>query len=443
MAVGCGGRGGTIGGTHAAFVSPETGIYSEVLTHEFNHSTTLMGDIYSLDVAGGWHEAYCEMNDTRVHGCWVDGEKKDGMTFPYCVMSGDEVVCSTTFTKVCSVGCGCSEDRDPNDPLCQGEPTGSGEQCRTLLDNAVDCLANGGTLYNTPDHRIRHPAAPGFWVYRWLPVDSTMNYFMDSGRGQTPPHMWNRRETTFNHEDGFVFSDGYLNLLINSRFVVPEAAAAQAADASPGALLVSGMVSKAGAATLDPFMTLANPTVDLAPGNPGAYQVRLLDGGGATLAATGFVLQFYQTDPYGGPLVLVGCSRGIAWLPGVRRIELWLGAQLLASREVTAASPQVTLLGPSGGSFGQGDVIPIHWTATDADSPELWYSLALSPDAGQTWLPLVRGITANSYDLPASMLASGSYLLRVTATDGVNTGYDVAGEAFQVEQPVFLPLVWR
>ena len=443
VAVGCGGRGGTVGGTHAAFVRAETGIYSEVLTHEFNHSTTTMGDIYSLDVAGGWHEAYCEMNDTRVYGCWVDGDKKDGMTFPYCVMSGDEVVCNSTFTKVCEVGCGCSEDRDPNDPLCQGQSTGSGAECRTLLDNEVDCLANGGTLYNTPDHRIWHPASPGFWVYRWLPIDSTMNYFMDSGGGPAPPHMWNRRETTFNHEDGFVFSDGYLNLLTNSRFVAPGTAAAQTATASPAALLVSGMVTKAGAATLDPFMTLSDPAVDLATGDPGAYQVRLLDGGGATLGVTGFDLHFYQTDPNGGPLDGVGFSHRIAWQPGTRKIELWLGAQLLASREVTQASPQVTLIGPSGGSFGQEDVIPIRWTAADADSPELWYSLALSPDAGQTWMPVARGITTTTYDLPVSMLVSGSFLLRVTATDGVNTGYDVAEEAFQVEQLVFLPLVLR
>jgi len=443
VAVGCGGRGGTIGGTHAAFISPETGIYSEVLTHEFNHSTTEMGDIYSLDVAGGWHEAYCEMNDTRVYGCWVDGDKKDGMVFPYCVMAGDEVVCSTTFTKVCSAGCGCSEDRDPNDPLCQGQATGSGAECRTLLDNAVDCLANGGTLRNTPDHRIWHPASPGFWVYRWLPIDSTMNYFMDSGGGPTPPHMWNRRDNTFNHADGFVYSDGYLNLLSNWRFVAAATAAAQTAAANPAALLVSGMVEKAGAATLDPFMTLADSTVDLAPGSPGAYEIRLLDGGGTTLAATGFDLLFYQTDPNGGPLDEVGFSHRIAWQPGVRKIELRLGAQLLASREVTQASPQVTLLGPSGGSFGQEDVIPIRWTATDADSPELWNSLALSPDAGQTWLPVARSINANTYDLPASMLVSGSFLLRVTATDGVNTGQAIAERAFQVEQPVFLPLVRR
>ena len=82
----------------------------------------------------------------------------------------------------------------------------------------------------------------------------------------------------------------------------------------------------------------------------------------------------------------MGFSHRIAWQAGVRKIELWLGAQLLASREVSVASPQVTLLGPTGGSFGPEDVIPIHWTATDADSPALWYSLALSPDAGQTWL---------------------------------------------------------
>ncbi len=442
VAVGCGGRGGASGSTQAVFVEAETGAYSELLAHEFNHATAPMGDIYSLDVAGGWHEHYCEKDGTRVFGCWEDSDKKGGTVFPYCTMVGDVIDCTPMFTKNCVVNCGCSEWSEDY-AACAGKPIGTEAACISSLDAAVSCRAEGGRIWRTPDSRIFHPAAPGFWVYRWLPIDSTMNYFMDSNAGPTAPHFWMRLDNTYNHADGFIFPDGYRNLLNNPLFAVAATPAAQAAAAAPAALLVSGMVTQAGAATLDPFLTLADPTVDLAPGAAGAYQIRLLDGDGALLATTGFDLLFYQTDPDGGPVDRAGFSHRIAWQPGTRKIELRHGAALIASRDVSLAAPQVILLGPEGGSFGAGDVIPVRWTATDTDGPALTYALALSPDAGQTWLPVVRDLAETAYDLPVSVVASGSYLLRVTATDGVNTGYDPSNQSFVVEREIFLPLILR
>lgn len=441
VAVGCGGRGGASGTTQAVFVETEAGIYSELLAHEFNHATTGMGDIYSLDVAGGWHEHYCEKDGTRVFGCWTDGDKKAGSVFPYCTMVGGVLDCTPTYTKVCAVSCGCSEWSEDY-PACDGEPIGTEAACVSALDAAVSCRAEGGAIWRTPDSRIYHPAAPGFWVYRWLPIDSTMNYFMDSLMGPTAPHFWNRLDNTYNHADGGIFADGYRNLLHNSLFAVADTARAAAAD-TPAALLVSGRVTKAGVATLAPFITLADPTVDRAAGAAGAYQIRLLDGSGALLATAGFDLLFSQTDPDGGPVDQASFSHRIAWQPGTRKIELWLGAQRLAGREVTLAAPQVTLLGPAGGSFGPGDVVQMRWAATDTDGPALTYAIALSPDAGQTWLPVTKDLTTTAYDLPFSALAGGSYLLRVMATDGVNTGDAISAQPFVVEQPIFLPLIVR
>lgn len=444
VAVGCGGRGGASGSTQAVFVEAETGSNSELLAHEFNHVTAPMGDIYSLDVAGGWHEHYCEINDTRVFGCWEDGDKLNGEDFPYCIMDGGAVDCPQTYTKVCSVNCGCSEWADPDeDPQCVGEPIGTEAACKQALDTAVSCTAQGGTLWRTPDSRIYHPASRGFWVYRWLPADSNLNYFMDSKLGASAPYFWMRVDNTIQHSDGTAFPDGYRNLLSNPLFNSVPLQIAQATADDPAALLIRGAVTDAGIATLHPFMTLTDPTVDLAPGAPGAYQIRLLDGSGALLATTGFDLLFYQTDPDGGPRHKTSFSHRIAWQPGTRKIELWLGAQRLAGRDVTLAAPQVTLLGPNEGSFGADDVVHVSWSATDTDGPALTYYLALSPDDGQTWLPIANNLTSTAYDVPAGALASGSYLLRVTATDGVNTGYAETGKPFVIERQIFLPLMLR
>ncbi len=443
---GCGDGGGTTNGTHAAFMSAGRNTYSEVLAHEFNHTITLMGDIYSLDVAGGWHEHYCQQDGTRVYGCWEDGDKRDGSVHRYCWMNGDELDCSTTFTKVCAVNCGCSEWSEDY-PACDGEPIATEAACVSALDAAVSCRAEGGSIWRTPDGRIRHPASSGLWVYHWLPVGDDLNYIMDSSAGPVAPFRWYRLDNTFDHATGVVFDDGYLNLLENRQMAAAGSTALTSeAAAGPAALLVSGTVTRAGTAEFHPFITLLEPAVDLAPGDAGAYEIRLLDGGGHLLSAARFDLSFYQPDPNGGPLARMEFSHRIAWRPETRRIELWQGSRLLAGRAVTAAAPQVTLLGPHGGSFGRDDVVPVRWSATDVDGPVLTYHVSLSPDEGQTWLPVARDLAATALDLPASEVAGGTYLVRVTATDGVNTGSAVADGPFVVEggdTSVWLPLVLR
>ena len=63
----------------------------------------------------------------------------------------------------------------------------------------------------------------------------------------------------------------------------------------PEALLVSGSVTAAGAATFQPFLRLPEATLDLEPGSKGAYELRLVDAGGKMLSTAGFDLSFRQT----------------------------------------------------------------------------------------------------------------------------------------------------
>ena len=58
-----------------------------------------------------------------------------------------------------------------------------------------------------------------------------------------------RLDNTINHSDGFVFPDGYRNLLSNPLFASSGTTTAQASADNPAALLVRGTVTDAGIAT--------------------------------------------------------------------------------------------------------------------------------------------------------------------------------------------------
>jgi len=75
-----------------------------------------------------------------------------------------------------------------------------------------------------------------------------------------------------------------------------------------------------------------------------------------------------------------------------------------------------TLVYPSGGETVKVTVT-ISWTpCVDSWGHQVTYALAYSPDGGQEWLPLVSGLTANSYEWDTTTVANGErYLVRVEA----------------------------
>jgi hypothetical protein len=101
---------------------------------------------------------------------------------------------------------------------------------------------------------------------------------------------------------------------------------------------------------------------------------------------------------------------------------------------VSPHSPAVTLLYPNGGeSFG--DSMTVAWTGSDTDGDDLFYTLQYSPDNGQTWYALAVNLTGTSFDVESLDFMSGSdeMLIRVIATDGVNTTMDESDGVFNVD----------
>jgi hypothetical protein len=422
---------------------------SVVMGHEFNHATTGMGDDYALDVAAEWDESYCQLPDgTRRYCIFTNSPSPAGTRKLFCIQPDrwTEATCPETRAKTQLVSCGYSGWwAYPEHQILSNKWT-------CLASCTTACNALGGTPYSSPDGRIAHPADDGFWVNKWAFADRSLNYMMDTPATTRLPKVWQRIGNIRQHNTGTVFRDGWLNLTRSAVFL---------SDSDPAGLAVSGVITRTGTTFFNPFVRLPETRLDLEPGAPGEYRFRLLDAAGTVLNETGFDASFYKSDPNGGPVDHAPFAYRIAWAEGTRRIELVRGEQVLASRDVSPSAPEVTLVSPNGGQVyraGQGP-IPVRWAATDPDGNPLAYSVLISPDDGETWLPVAidlpdQAFTVSesrespagslSYDVPTDRLAAGkTYRVKVIATDGVNSAEAVSHGIFAVEGTLYLPLVIR
>lgn len=112
-------------------------------------------------------------------------------------------------------------------------------------------------------------------------------------------------------------------------------------------------------------------------------------------------------------------SASIPKVPGVRRIDLVSGTQVLATFSAGPALPQVSLSSPAGGGTYNSGAVPVVWTATDADGDMVRVSIQFSRDNGASWLPVASATGSGSVNLPVAQLAgSAAARMRVVATDG-------------------------
>jgi hypothetical protein len=297
-----------------------------------------------------------------------------------------------------------------------------GGECYDCLNPAhmgVDCA------YCTLD-------AEGFWVNRWMSFAQGSPYFSHAVCDGCI--YWNRLEPSVD-KYGNPNTDGYRNA-IGRLAPIPD----------PDVLLVRGDVERSGEVTLDPFMILPDGLPDLGPGSSGDYSIVLLGESGQILDTFGFDVSFAVYGP--PPSLPVETSRAhfihrVEWREGVGRIEI-RDAQgtVVASRDVTRGAPQVRLLEPNGGeSWRVGGEVTIRWEASDPEGDDLSYAVALSYDGGESWVPLEVDLRETEYTWRLSALNNGlDYLIRVTASDGVNTSSDVSDAAFTIGPAVALPL---
>lgn len=211
---------------------------------------------------------------------------------------------------------------------------------------------------------------------------------------------------------------------------------------APGEYLaVFGTIDAAtDAVTLDPFYRIEDAW-DVFGRVPGDYAIRLLGGGGAVLADYPFSPSFSHLDP--GPSCETDTAQAegqlgliaeyVPWVADTAAVAIYHGDEQLAIRPVSAHAPAVTLIAPNGGEVLDGDTIAVAWSASDQDGDSLVFSLDYSLDGGATWTPLSSDITESTVSLDASWVpGSDEGLLRVIASDGVNTAQDTSDGVFSV-----------
>jgi hypothetical protein len=198
--------------------------------------------------------------------------------------------------------------------------------------------------------------------------------------------------------------------------------------------VTAGTIYTTGVVEVAPFYQMTHPA-GLSDGEgSGAYSLELQTGTGTVL----FVRRF---DTHTSPCH-EACDESMAFFEETvpytnttEQIVIKHGADVLHTIPVSVHTPTVTVLSPNGGEqWGQNTPESISWQGADADGGPVYYNVLFSHDGGANWLPLANLITATSLSLHATYFpGTDQALIRVVATDGVNTASDDSNAVFSIE----------
>jgi hypothetical protein len=198
-------------------------------------------------------------------------------------------------------------------------------------------------------------------------------------------------------------------------------------------LLVSGTVlTPSLQVEFDPFYVVTS-TVPADSNMGSEFCIEMQDNQSTVLDSRCFEMDF--TDPEGYTSISEDSfALAVPYPIGTTQVVLThLGLKI---GQVTASdnSPEVELLSPNGGELWSGTgTYTVTWSASDIDLDPLFFTLDYSTDAGESWFPIGIDITETMSILDVSFLPGGSsILLRVSASDGINTSYDIADNLFTV-----------
>ena len=107
-------------------------------------------------------------------------------------------------------------------------------------------------------------------------------------------------------------------------------------------------------------------------------------------------------------------------------------SSVLAEQITSANPPSVTIMSPNGGE-NLSNIVNATWLAQDLDLGTLYFTVQYSTNDGLTWATIASGLTSTTLEIDTEQLAGSSVgLLRVIATDGVNTAQDDSDGTFVV-----------
>jgi len=121
---------------------------------------------------------------------------------------------------------------------------------------------------------------------------------------------------------------------------------------------------------------------------------------------------------------------------GTARIDIeGPGGALLHTIQAGPSAPVVRVTAPNGGTRVDPtqQELPVSWAGSDPDGDPLTYRVEYSSDNGLSWFTYAQAITETTIALPQDVLQAGtSALVRISATDGVNSTRDTSDTTFAV-----------
>lgn len=162
---------------------------------------------------------------------------------------------------------------------------------------------------------------------------------------------------------------------------------------------------------------LTTATSLVAP-TPGTYAIRLLGESDNLLAETAFTPNPAEDSP------LSGFDLVIDFVAGTRKVQLVdTGSNsVLAIQTVSANPPTISDVALVAASNPVTGTVTLGWTASDPDGDTLTFDIFYSRDNGATFQPVQMNAIGTSSQIDTAVLGgSGTAILRVVASDGVNT----------------------
>jgi hypothetical protein len=219
-------------------------------------------------------------------------------------------------------------------------------------------------------------------------------------------------------------------------------------------MVISGWIFKSGGAIFNrDWYHIPKGVPDLLPhaGAPqqGNYTISLLDEYQQVLSHMAFNASFtYYVVPENHTIIEKDTDKmpftfNIPYVNGTKLVQIRNATGfLLGEKGVSDNAPTVNVSYPDGGEELEiGNNYTVTWEANDLDGDELHYILSYSRDEGETWIPLASELNQTSFVWNTSTLLAGdTYLIKVMATDGVNTGEDQSNNTFTTLDSI-LPVI--
>jgi hypothetical protein len=219
---------------------------------------------------------------------------------------------------------------------------------------------------------------------------------------------------------------------LTSLQAAPGVEAASAVRLDGDWLLVHGRIFSDTTQAALTFLQRQSSVANVPPLVPGPYTIQLLNEADNVLASYAFTPEASDETP---DWFLF--NQVVTFAPGTAQVRLVRNADsaVLDTAEVSAHAPAVAGVALLGAPNPVTGTVTLGWTASDQDGDLLHFDVFYSRDGGVTLQPLAVNLSGQTVPLDTARLGGGAALLRVVASDGVNTAHADSAPFTMADKP--------